>query len=124
MHPISRPCISHPTKSSISRGPRVCGPRSPIDEWSLRSSAQAHDLGHLANESLAANRNQSSKRMDTVNLGRSGLRVSRLCLGTMIFGSQLDEAAAFAVMDRAVEVGIDFFDTADVYPVPPSPETR
>ena len=62
--------------------------------------------------------------MDTVNLGRSGLCVSRLCLGTMIFGSQLDEAAAFAVMDRAVELGIDFFDTADVYPVPPSPETR
>src|SRR5215469_12669340 len=62
--------------------------------------------------------------MDTVNLGHSGLRVSRLCLGTMIFGSQLDEAAAFAVMDRAVELGIDCFDTADVYPVPPSPETR
>jgi aryl-alcohol dehydrogenase-like predicted oxidoreductase len=61
--------------------------------------------------------------MDTVNVGRSGLRVSRLCLGTMIFGSQLDEAAAFAVMDRAVELGIDFFDTADVYPVPPAPDT-
>src|SRR5215471_1452638 len=61
--------------------------------------------------------------METVNLGRSGLRVSRLCLGTMIFGSQLDEDAAFAVMDRAVELGIDFFDVADVYPVPPSPQT-
>lgn len=61
--------------------------------------------------------------METVNLGRSGLRVSRLCLGTMIFGSQLDEAAAFAVMDRAVELGIDFVDVADVYPVPPSRET-
>ena len=61
--------------------------------------------------------------METVNVGRSGLRVSRLCLGTMIFGSQLDEPAAFAVMDRARELGIDFFDTADVYPVPPAPET-
>ena len=61
--------------------------------------------------------------MDAVNVGRSGLRVSRLCLGTMIFGSQLDEASAFAVMDRAVELGIDFFDTADVYPVPPAPDT-
>jgi aryl-alcohol dehydrogenase (NADP+) len=61
--------------------------------------------------------------MDSVNLGRSGLRVGRLCLGTMIFGSQLDEAAAFAVMDRGAELGIDFLDTADVYPVPPSPET-
>jgi aryl-alcohol dehydrogenase-like predicted oxidoreductase len=61
--------------------------------------------------------------METVNLGRSGLRVSRLCVGTMIFGSQLDEAAAFAVLDRAVELGIDFVDVADVYPVPPSPQT-
>jgi len=61
--------------------------------------------------------------MDTVNVGRSGLLVSRLCLGTMIFGSQLDEAKAFAVMDRGVELGIDFFDTADVYPMPPAPDT-
>lgn len=61
--------------------------------------------------------------MDTVNVGRSGLLVSRLCLGTMIFGSQLDEAKAFAVMDRGVELGIDFFDTADVYPVPPAADT-
>jgi 1-deoxyxylulose-5-phosphate synthase len=61
--------------------------------------------------------------METVNVGRSGLRVSRLCLGTMIFGSQLEEPEAFAVMDRAVELGIDFVDVADVYPVPPSPDT-
>src|SRR5689334_1409630 len=61
--------------------------------------------------------------MESVNLGHSGLRVSRLCLGTMIFGSQLDEEAAFAVMDRALELGIDFVDVADVYPVPPNPET-
>jgi len=61
--------------------------------------------------------------MEHVNLGRGGLRVSRLCLGTMIFGSQLDEAASFAVLDRACEVGIDFVDVADVYPVPPSPQT-
>jgi aryl-alcohol dehydrogenase-like predicted oxidoreductase len=61
--------------------------------------------------------------MEHVNLGRAGLRVSRLCLGTMIFGQQLDEDAAFAVMDRALELGIDFVDVADVYPVPPSPQT-
>src|SRR5215469_1788576 len=60
--------------------------------------------------------------METVNLGRSGLRVSRLCLGTMIFGTQLEQDAAFAVMDRALELGIDFIDVADVYPVPPSPD--
>src|SRR5215472_14305996 len=60
--------------------------------------------------------------METVNLGRSGLRVSRLCLGTMIFGTQLEQDAAFAVMDRALELGIDFVDVADVYPVPPNPK--
>jgi aryl-alcohol dehydrogenase-like predicted oxidoreductase len=63
------------------------------------------------------------KEMERVSVGRSGLRVSRLCLGTMIFGSQLDEGPAFAVMDRAAELGIDFIDVADVYPVPPSAET-
>lgn len=49
------------------------------------------------------------------HLGRSGLKVSRLCLGTMNFGPQTKEADAFAIMDRAVELGINFFDTADVY---------
>lgn len=61
--------------------------------------------------------------MDTVNVGRSGLRVSRLCLGTMIFGSQRDQSEAFAIMDMAAELGIDFIDVADVYPVPPLSET-
>ena len=50
-------------------------------------------------------------------LGRTGLRVPPLCLGTMTFGLQCDEATSFAIMDRALEGGIDFFDTADVYPL-------
>ncbi len=45
--------------------------------------------------------------------------VSEICLGTMTFGSTLDEKASFAVMDHALDNGIDFFDTAEVYPVPP-----
>ncbi len=53
--------------------------------------------------------------MHYTHLGRSGLRVSRLCLGTMNFGPFTSEADAFALMDRAVELGINFFDTADVY---------
>jgi aryl-alcohol dehydrogenase-like predicted oxidoreductase len=53
-------------------------------------------------------------------LGRSGLVVTDLCLGTMTFGLQADEATSFAIMDRAMEAGIDFFDTAEMYPVPPS----
>jgi aryl-alcohol dehydrogenase (NADP+) len=55
--------------------------------------------------------------MDHVRLGRSGLQVSRLCLGTMTFGVQVDEPASRAILDRAVEGGITFIDTADVYPL-------
>ena len=53
--------------------------------------------------------------MDYVHLGRSGLRVSRLCLGTMNFGSVTSPADAHAIMDRAHELGINFFDTANRY---------
>lgn len=53
--------------------------------------------------------------MEYIKLGRTGLRVSRLCLGTMNFGVECSESDAFAIMDRALELGINFFDTADVY---------
>src|SRR4029453_4207613 len=53
--------------------------------------------------------------MEYVRLGRTGARVSRLCLGTMNFGPLTSEADSFAIMDRALEVGINFFDTANVY---------
>ncbi len=53
--------------------------------------------------------------METIRLGRTGLRVSRLCLGTMTFGWSADEATSFAIMDQAYEAGITFFDTADIY---------
>ncbi|GAA3473522.1 aldo/keto reductase [Nonomuraea roseola] len=53
--------------------------------------------------------------MEYVNLGRTGLKVSPLCLGTMNFGPQTTEEDSFAIMDRALELGINFFDTADVY---------
>jgi len=52
-------------------------------------------------------------------IGRSGLRVSPICLGTMTFGSQCDEKEAFAIMDKAYDAGVNFFDTAELYPVPP-----
>ena len=55
--------------------------------------------------------------MDHVRLGNTGLQVSKLCLGTMTFGLQCDEATSAAIMDRAAEGGITFFDTADVYPL-------
>jgi aryl-alcohol dehydrogenase-like predicted oxidoreductase len=53
--------------------------------------------------------------MQYVKLGRTALQVSRLCLGTMNFGPQTSEPDSFAIMDRALELGINFFDTADVY---------
>ena len=55
--------------------------------------------------------------MRHIRLGRTGLSVSRLCLGTMTFGLQCDEPASVAVLDRAAAGGITFLDTADVYPV-------
>ena len=56
--------------------------------------------------------------MNPVALGQSDLRVSPICLGTMTFGEQVDEAQAHRIMDRAVERGVDFFDTAEMYSVP------
>ena len=53
--------------------------------------------------------------MTYTNLGRSGLKVSRLCLGTMNFGPLTTEPDSHAIMDKALELGINFFDTADVY---------
>jgi aryl-alcohol dehydrogenase-like predicted oxidoreductase len=55
--------------------------------------------------------------MQYVKFGGTGLRVSRLCLGTMTFGLQCDESRSHAIMDAAASGGIDFFDTADVYPL-------
>ena len=55
--------------------------------------------------------------MDHVRLGGTGLKVSRLCLGTMTFGFQCDDETSFAIMDAAYDAGVTFFDTADVYPL-------
>ncbi len=57
-------------------------------------------------------------------LGRSGLQVSRLCLGTMTFGEQNTEAEAHAQLDYAIAQGVNFIDAAEMYPVPPRPQTQ
>jgi 1-deoxyxylulose-5-phosphate synthase len=62
--------------------------------------------------------------MEHTRLGRTGLQVSRLCLGTMTFGLQRDELAAVAILDRAAEGGIDFIDTSDAYPLGGDLSTR
>lgn len=54
--------------------------------------------------------------MKHVRFGRTGLRVSKLCLGTMTFGFQCDETESFAILDAAFDAGITFLDTADAYP--------
>ncbi len=61
--------------------------------------------------------------MQRLRLGHSDLQVSPICLGTMTFGEQVDEAGSFAILDRAVERGVDFLDTAEMYPVPPMAST-
>lgn len=60
--------------------------------------------------------------MNYTHLGRTGLRVSRIALGAMNFGELIDEAASFKIMDAALDTGINFFDTADVYGGPQKPD--
>ena len=60
--------------------------------------------------------------MNRNRLGRSSIVVSDICMGTMTFGSQADEKTAFRIMDMAWEAGINFYDTAEMYPVPPKAE--
>lgn len=61
--------------------------------------------------------------MKSVQLGHSDLHVSPICLGTMTFGEQVDEPTAFNILDRAVERGINFIDTAEMYAVPANAQT-
>ncbi len=62
--------------------------------------------------------------MEYRTLGDTGLRVSQICLGTMTFGEQNSEAEAHDQLDLAVERGVNFIDTAELYPVPPRGETQ
>ena len=62
--------------------------------------------------------------MEYRELGRSGVMVSAICLGTMTFGEQNTEADGHAQMDYALDRGITMFDAAEIYPVPPKPETQ
>src|SRR5690606_41732172 len=57
--------------------------------------------------------------MKTRRLGRSALYVSEICMGTMTFGNQADEAMSHRILDKSFEAGITFYDTAENYPAPP-----
>ena len=82
-----------------------------------RSTAAGSPL-HCPPMSAAASLHSS-----LVPLGPSSLRVTPICLGTMTFGEQVDEAAAHRILDRSLELGINFIDTAEVYSVPTRRET-
>ena len=56
-------------------------------------------------------------------LGRTGLSVSEICLGTMTFGSMADEPTSLRCLDKAAAAGVDFIDVAEMYPVPPDPRS-
>lgn len=60
--------------------------------------------------------------MDYRYIGRSGLRVTPVCMGTMSFGTWSDEQESFRILDKAFDRGINFYDTAEIYPVPPTAE--
>lgn len=62
--------------------------------------------------------------MELRTLGRTDIKVSALCLGTMTYGEQNTEAEGHAQMDYALEKGINFFDTAELYAIPPKKETQ
>jgi aryl-alcohol dehydrogenase-like predicted oxidoreductase len=62
--------------------------------------------------------------MEFARLGRSGLQVSRLGMGTMTFGTQMDEPAAHRLLDEAYDAGINYFDSAEIYPAPAALETH
>ncbi len=61
--------------------------------------------------------------MKTIALGQTDIHVTPICLGTMTFGEQVDEPTAHTILDRSLERGINFVDTAEMYAVPPRPET-
>jgi len=61
--------------------------------------------------------------MKNITLGHSDLQVTPICLGTMTFGEQVNEATAHAILDRSLERGVNFIDTAEMYAVPPRAET-
>src|SRR5713226_6191780 len=66
---------------------------------------------------------EGEDRMKVTYLGRTGLQVSKICLGTMTFGNQCDEPTSRAIMDKAFDNAVFFFDTANAYPLGSTPET-
>src|SRR5437016_4467526 len=77
--------------------------------------ARPHHFADVRKNVLVHSTHGERERMQYTHLGRLGVRVSRLCLGTMNFGPQTSEEDSHAIMDQALDLGINFFDTANVY---------
>src|SRR5262245_12734728 len=98
-------------------------PMQPRPSAVTASPSVPRDLVSMGSTSRGVRPSVPLPLMKHRSLGRSGLKVSEICLGTMTFGYQSDEATSFAILDRAAEGGVDFIDTADCYPVPLTLET-
>lgn len=72
---------------------------------------------------VATGSNASKTSLKTLKLGESDLVVTEVCLGCMMFGSQNTEKEAHEILDAAFERGVNFFDSAEMYPIPPTAET-
>jgi len=70
-------------------------------------------------QNVILSKNEKGTQMHYRYIGTSGLRVTPICMGTMSFGSWSDKAESFKILDTAYDRGINFFDTAELYPVPP-----
>src|SRR5260370_26621953 len=93
-------------------------PRRPLMLVTLPTAFVPHrSAGSLRAVGVPGARARNTAIMRTVRLGRTGLQISEICLGTMTCGLQTDREESFAIMDAAQEAGVDFIDVADVYPV-------
>src|SRR5690606_19740932 len=88
-----------------------------------RRLAHAHAARHRSHCQPSTRTTTRRHMKNHVSLGQSSLQVSPICLGTMTFGEQVDEAAAHAILDRSLERGVNFIDTAEMYSVPSRAET-
>ena len=98
---------------TLTMAGRACVQRFALLASLLSACSHAHTMHHVMAASLA-----TARAMHMRNLGQSSLRVSEACLGTMTWGVQNDQRDADAQIDLAREHGVNFIDSAQMYPVP------
>src|SRR5690554_3119863 len=84
---------------------------SPSIEWRRKRRRSIRSIAKSLNHPIP----QSEPPMEYRLLGRTGVRVSPLCLGAMMFGLKTEPEASYAIIDRALDAGLNFIDTANVY---------